>query len=474
MSDDEVEDGPPPAVEDSNLDSEGYHIVSNRGRFAETLNPLQLKLMEEKRKAEARAAEEAKKAKLAAKLAAFGGGVASKATVDVAAGAGERKKTGVPEVSKGPIDGKFKEMMNSGIVNKKVKGVAALQSKGRRVIGKSSASPIGTTDSPRAAECITPLATGSSGSKAGDDSDDSTDSEVERTRRKAALEACAAKKAALTPTATIVTASSPTGARVTSSTGAALSTPSSTGTGDAPRDASKRRATMVVAALHQKRESMAPAAFASAHAGSHSLATHTHHGTTLPPPPPLPAVAPSVAHIERSARKSQGLALAAAVLAALHEEDERLEQEAALEAQTAANTAAAAATSTHTSLSLKDHIKRTPTVNEYSRVSIVTRNAERWSDDEGDETHKHGASAPKHVQPLASLSYKALVRSLRTLAAGGSIDTAYPERYLQPGEMARVFEVDGPEAFAAMPKWRQVALRKKTSLFIAAPALKSK
>ena len=54
MSDDEAEG---PAGEnggeavDTGLDADGYHVVtSNRGKFQAQLNPLQLKLQEEKRK----------------------------------------------------------------------------------------------------------------------------------------------------------------------------------------------------------------------------------------------------------------------------------------------------------------------------------------------------------------------------------------------------------------------------------------
>lgn len=53
MSDDEVDDVPPiPEGEkvDTGLDADGYHVVSNRGKFQAQMNPLQLKLMEEKRK----------------------------------------------------------------------------------------------------------------------------------------------------------------------------------------------------------------------------------------------------------------------------------------------------------------------------------------------------------------------------------------------------------------------------------------
>lgn len=136
-------------LEDRSLDADGFHVVSNRGRFAETSNPLQLKLMEEKRKAEARAAEEAKKARLAVKLAAFGGGVASKSAVEAPAGF-ERRKAVVPG-SHSVIDHKFKEMMSSGIVNNKTRGNALLSSRGRgrggaraRVVVVSHAAATGT------------------------------------------------------------------------------------------------------------------------------------------------------------------------------------------------------------------------------------------------------------------------------------------------------------------------------------------
>jgi hypothetical protein len=53
MSDDEYDEAP--AGEraekvDTGLDADGYHVVSNRGKFQAQVNPLQLKLMEEKRK----------------------------------------------------------------------------------------------------------------------------------------------------------------------------------------------------------------------------------------------------------------------------------------------------------------------------------------------------------------------------------------------------------------------------------------
>jgi hypothetical protein len=35
---------------DTGLDEHGYHVVSNRGKFQAQLNPLQQKLMEEKKK----------------------------------------------------------------------------------------------------------------------------------------------------------------------------------------------------------------------------------------------------------------------------------------------------------------------------------------------------------------------------------------------------------------------------------------
>ena len=36
--------------EETGLDADGYHVVSNRGKFQAQLNPLQLKLMAEKAK----------------------------------------------------------------------------------------------------------------------------------------------------------------------------------------------------------------------------------------------------------------------------------------------------------------------------------------------------------------------------------------------------------------------------------------
>ena len=66
---DDSEDPPPPPPEDDEPE-----VISNRGKLQERVNPLQLKMMEDARKAEERRTREEKEAKLAAKLAAFGGG----------------------------------------------------------------------------------------------------------------------------------------------------------------------------------------------------------------------------------------------------------------------------------------------------------------------------------------------------------------------------------------------------------------
>lgn len=133
-------DAPPAAAptEEPTVDAEGY-LISNRGKFQAQVNPLQLRLMEEKRRAEERAAEEAKRAKLASKLAAFGGGVSkapargAAADAAAAAAAAAAKKPAVPEMAAVVLDGKFKEMMSSGIVSTRGRGTALLSSRGRGV-----------------------------------------------------------------------------------------------------------------------------------------------------------------------------------------------------------------------------------------------------------------------------------------------------------------------------------------------------
>jgi hypothetical protein len=107
-------------------------VYSNRGKFQSQENPLQLKLMEAKRAAEAKAAEAARKAKVAAKAAMFGGSAAAaKApTKPVNTESELRKKSSVPGMVKAEIDGKIKEMMSSGIVQNKTRGVALLSSRG--------------------------------------------------------------------------------------------------------------------------------------------------------------------------------------------------------------------------------------------------------------------------------------------------------------------------------------------------------
>ena len=40
----------PVGTEDTGLDADGFHVISNRGKFAEKLNPLQQKLADEKRR----------------------------------------------------------------------------------------------------------------------------------------------------------------------------------------------------------------------------------------------------------------------------------------------------------------------------------------------------------------------------------------------------------------------------------------
>jgi hypothetical protein len=209
MSDDEGDvDTPLPPVEDSNLDADGYHVVSNRGKFADRSNPLLEKLREEKRKAEIRAAEEAKKAKLASKLAAFGGGVQKKddgSTTPSGAGEGAKKAT-TPSASR-PLDKKVTEMMNSGIVTQKPKPLLASRGRGRGV-------PVVRGRSEDETPKESPTSEGTAPEPQMSDSDASTDSEEEARRRVAAKKRVEEAKAAVRIPASPITSplSSPTNA----------------------------------------------------------------------------------------------------------------------------------------------------------------------------------------------------------------------------------------------------------------------
>jgi hypothetical protein len=79
---------------------------------------------EEKRK------EAEKKAKLAEKLKAFGGGKEADKKGDEDKPS-DSKKQHVPEVLKGPLDSRVKEMMSSGIASAKNRGTALLSGRGR-------------------------------------------------------------------------------------------------------------------------------------------------------------------------------------------------------------------------------------------------------------------------------------------------------------------------------------------------------
>jgi hypothetical protein len=136
MSDDEAEVETGEAPVDTGLDEQGYHVVSNRGKFQAQMNPLQLKLQEEKRKAEEKRKEAEKKAKLAEKLKAFGGGKDDKKDEDKKDD-GSKPKMTVPDVHKGPLDSRMKEMMSAGIVSSTMgktgtgRGAALLSGRGR-------------------------------------------------------------------------------------------------------------------------------------------------------------------------------------------------------------------------------------------------------------------------------------------------------------------------------------------------------
>lgn len=111
------EGGPGLTQEESGLDKDGYHVVSNRGKFQAQLNPLQLKMQEEKRKAEERKKAEEKKNKLAALTSKFGGAAAGSPSAAASSAAAEKKdptpSKKVPEPEKKAIDSRVGDMMKS-------------------------------------------------------------------------------------------------------------------------------------------------------------------------------------------------------------------------------------------------------------------------------------------------------------------------------------------------------------------------
>jgi len=53
-----------------------------------------------------------------------------------------------------------------------------------------------------------------------------------------------------------------------------------------------------------------------------------------------------------------------------------------------------------------------------------------------------------------------------TSAPPPSVDVGHLETLLTVDDLARVMEVDSPAAFAALPRWQQLSLRKKAHLYL--------
>ena len=111
---DDSEDPPPPPPEEDEPE-----VISNRGKLQDRVNPLQLKMLEDARKAEERRVKEEKEAKLAAKLAAFGGGKAKSpaASASAPAPAPAPVAASVGASPKPALDRRMRDMMASGIVH---------------------------------------------------------------------------------------------------------------------------------------------------------------------------------------------------------------------------------------------------------------------------------------------------------------------------------------------------------------------
>lgn len=124
MSDDERDDddGPQgPREDDVQLDEHGYPIslqTNMGGKFQAQMNPLQLKMEQQRKEKEEKAKREAKKAALASRAAAFGSVKdTEKDKKDAPEAESKGKAAGdankVPDVAKPKLEGKVVDMMKS-------------------------------------------------------------------------------------------------------------------------------------------------------------------------------------------------------------------------------------------------------------------------------------------------------------------------------------------------------------------------
>ncbi len=133
------EEGGGATAEDLNLDADGYPIVvSNRGAFKSGMNPMQALAAEKKARAEARAAEAAKQAKLDAMTKKFGGAGKSPTAAAAAAAAAAAPKA---EPKPDPARVKAPISLPAGVMGlNKAAGLKAKASAIKtKIMGKSAA-----------------------------------------------------------------------------------------------------------------------------------------------------------------------------------------------------------------------------------------------------------------------------------------------------------------------------------------------
>jgi Villin headpiece domain len=151
MSDDEFDDERVVGVsEEPEIGADGFPVGQPMGnrKLESKMNPLQLKMMEEKRRKEEQAKKDAKAASLASRAAAFGGTKTSATPKAEPVQSDKPTPNAIPEVAKARLDSRVTEMMRSGIVVKNKLGAARGRGRGGRAGATrgAGASPAATSE----------------------------------------------------------------------------------------------------------------------------------------------------------------------------------------------------------------------------------------------------------------------------------------------------------------------------------------